>query len=210
MKVIAINGSPRKSGNTAFALQTVICELENAGIEVELIQIGHQTIRGCIACGKCASAKNQRCITDDIVNEVIPKNMDADGLLIGSPVYWSGINGTMKAFLDRLFYVSNANGNFFRHKVGASVVAVRRSGGIVAFDQLNKYLQNAEMFMPASNYWGVIHGRAEGEAVQDEEGVQIMRVLGKNMAWLMQAIDLAKKQIPAPEKEQKVATHFIR
>jgi multimeric flavodoxin WrbA len=210
MKIIAINGSPRKSGNTAFAMQTVIRELEKAGIEVEMIQIGHQTIRGCLACGTCAKAQNQKCITDDMVNEVIPKVIESDGLLIGSPVYWSGINGTMKSFLDRLFYVSNANGNFFRHKVGATVVAVRRSGGIPAFDQLNKYLQNAEMFMPASNYWCVIHGRTEGEAVQDEEGVQIMRVLGKNMAWLIKALELAKKQIPAPEKEQKVATHFIR
>jgi len=210
MKVIAINGSPRKDGNTAFAMQTVICELENAGIETELIQIGHQAIHGCLACGKCVNAQNQRCITNDIVNEVLPQIVYSDGLLIGSPVYWTGISGSMKAFLDRLFYVSNANGNFLRHKAGASVVAVRRSGGIAALDQLNKYLQYAEMFMPASNYWGVIHGRAKGEALQDAEGLQIMRVLGKNMAWLIKAIDLAKKQIPVPEKEQKEWTHFIR
>jgi multimeric flavodoxin WrbA len=210
MKVIAINGSPRKDGNTAFAMQTVIKELENAGIEVELIQVGNKQIRGCLACGKCATMQNRRCVTDDIVNEVIPKIIDSDGLLFGSPVYWSGMNGTMKACLDRLFYVSSANGGFFRHKVGASVVAVRRSGGTPALDQLNKYLQYTEMFIPAANYWGVIHGRVEGEAVQDAEGVQIMRILGKNMAWLMQAIDLAKQQIPAPAKEQKEWTHFIR
>ena len=210
MKVIAINGSPRKSGNTAFAIQTVIRELENEGIVVETIHVGHQQIRGCLACGACGKAKNQRCVTDDIINEIIPKIINSDGLLIGSPVYWTGISGTMKSFLDRLFYVSSANGNLFRHKVGASVVAVRRSGGVPALDQLNKYLQYAEMFMPSSNYWGVIHGRAEGEAVQDKEGTQIMRILGKNMAWLMKAVDLAKKQIPVPEKEPKESTHFIR
>ena len=210
MKVIAINGSPRKDGNTAFALQTVSRELENAGIEVEIIQVGHKQIRGCLACGKCFELQNQRCITPDLLNEVIPKILDSDGLLLGSPVYWAGMSGALKSFLDRLFYVSFANGGFFRHKAGAAVVAVRRSGGTPTLDQLNKYLQYAEMFIPSSNYWGVIHGRLEGEALQDDEGVQIMRVLGKNMAWLMQAIDLANKQIPAPEKELKVMTHFIR
>jgi len=210
MKVIAINGSPRKSGNTTFAMQAVIRELENEGIEVETVRIGHKQIRGCLACGKCAEAQNLQCVTDDVLNEVIPKIIKADGFLIGSPVYWSGINGTMKSFLDRLFYVSNANGGFFRHKVGASVVAVRRSGGIQAVDQLNKYLQHGEMIMPASNYWGVIHGRIENEAVQDKEGTQIMRILGKNMAWLIKAVDLAKKQIPLPENEPKEWTHFIR
>ena len=210
MKVIAINGSPNKNGNTAFAMQTVINELENAGIEVTLIHVGHRQIRGCLACGKCAVLKNRRCATDDILNEVIPAIIAADGLLLGSPVYWTGMNGVMKSFLDRLFFVSNANGGFFRHKVGAAVVAVRRSGGIPTLDQLNKYLQYAEMFLPSSNYWGVIHGRSEGEAQQDEEGVQIMRVLGKNMAWLMKAVDLAKQQIPSPEKERKVMTNFIR
>jgi multimeric flavodoxin WrbA len=211
MKVIAINGSPKSKGNTAFAMQTVIRELEEADIEVDLIHVGHKQIRGCTACGKCGVVKNQRCITtDDIVNELIPKIIQADGFLIGSPVYWSGMTGTMKAFLDRLFYVSNANGNFFRHKVGAAVVAVRRSGGIPTLDQLNKYLQYAEMFIPASNYWGVIHGRTEGEAQHDKEGVQIMRILGKNMAWLMKAIDLAKPHIPMPERESKEVMNFIR
>ena len=210
MKVIAINGSPRKKGNTVFALQTVINELEKEGIEVELIHVGHRQIRGCLACGQCAELQNRRCATDDILNEIIPKLINADGLLLGSPVYWTGMNGTLKSILDRLFYVSNANGGFFRHKTGAAVVAVRRSGGIPTLDQLNKYLQYAEMFMPSSNYWGVIHGRTVGESLQDEEGVQIMRILGKNMAWLMKAVNLAKQQIPAPEKEQKVMTNFIR
>jgi multimeric flavodoxin WrbA len=210
MKVIAINGSPRTNGNTVFALQTVINELENADIEVEMIHIGHRLISGCLACGQCAELQDRRCATDDVLNEIIPKLIVADGLLLSSPVYWAGMNGVMKSFLDRLFFVSNANGGFFRHKVGAAVVAVRRSGGIPTLDQLNKYLQYAEMFLPSSNDWGVIHGRAEGEAMQDEEGIQIMRVLGKNMAWLMQAVDLARKQIPAHEKEQKVMTNFIR
>ena len=210
MKVIAINGSPRTNGNTVVALQTVINELEKEGIAVEIIHIGHRQICGCLACGKCAASQNRRCVTDDMLNEVIPKVIDADGLLFGSPVYFTGINGTMKSFLDRLFYVSNTNGGFFRHKVGAAVTAVRRSGGIPALDQLNKYLQYNEMFIPSSNYWGVIHGRAEEEARQDEEGVQIMRVLGKNMAWLMKAVELAKIQILTPAKEQKVMTDFIR
>ncbi len=210
MKVIAINGSPKNNGNTVFAIRTVAEELAEAGIDVEIYHLGKKQIRGCLACGKCAQMKNQKCIIDDEVNEVIPMLIEADGLLIGSPVYWAGMNGTLKSFLDRLFYVSTSNGNLFRHKVGASVAAVRRTGGIPTIEQINKYLMYAEMFIPTSNYWNVIHGRAEGEASQDAEGEQIMRVLGKNMAWLMQAMEVAKKQIPLPEKEQKVMTSFIR
>lgn len=210
MKVIAINGSPRKNGNTYFALQTVIAELEKEGIETELIHVGNKKIGGCLSCNYCIKSQNKRCVTDDIVNECIPKIAAADGLLLGSPVHWAGMGGTLKAFLDRLFYVATANGGLFRHKVGASVAAVRRTGGIPAIEQMNKFLDYMEMFIPTSNYWNVIHGAVPVEAEQDYEGVQIMRVLGKNMAWLMKTIELGKKHIPLPEQEAKTYTNFIR
>ncbi|ABB13827.1 flavodoxin family protein [Carboxydothermus hydrogenoformans] len=210
MKVVAFNGSPRANGNTYQALKLVLAELEKEGIEGEIIQVGDKVIRGCLACGKCVRNKNERCAIDDEVNDWIQKMKEADGIILGSPVHYSGITATMKAFLDRAFYVASANGGLFRHKVGAAVVAVRRSGGVAAFDQLNHYLHYAEMFIPVSNYWNVIHGTKPGEALQDEEGVQIMRVLGKNMAYLLKLIAKGKGEIEAPEKESKVYTNFIR
>jgi len=210
MKVIAVNGSPKADGNTYNSLKLVGDELQKEGIEFEIIHIGNKVIRGCIACGSCAKTLNERCIFTDEVNDALQKLKAADGILLGSPVHYAGVAGTMKSFLDRLFYVAGANGNLFRHKVGATVVAVRRSGGVSTFDTLNHYINYAEMIMPGSNYWNVAHGRAPGEMLQDGEGVQVMRVLGKNMAWLLKALAASKEQIPASPREEKVYTNFIR
>lgn len=211
MKVIAINGSPRAEGNTFVALKTVAAELEKQGIAVEMLHIGNQDVRGCIACGQCAKNKNEKCVLPgDTVNDAIQKMKAADGILLGSPVHYSSIGATMKAFLDRVFYVSGANGGLFRHKVGATLVAVRRSGGVTTFDQMNHYVLYSEMLVPTSNYWNVIHGTKPGEAVKDEEGIQIMRVLGRNMAWLMKLVENGKGTVAEPEKEPKVYTSFVR
>lgn len=210
MKVTAFNGSPNKEGNTYHAIRIVLDELEKEGIETEIIHVGNKVIRGCLACGKCRKNKDQKCVTNDAVNEWIQRMIEADGILLGSPVHYSSIGATMKAFLDRAFYVAGNNRGLFRHKVGAAVVAVRRSGGLPAFDQLNHYFTYSEMIIPSSSYWNVIHGTATGEALQDAEGVQIMRVLGKNMAWLLKLVENGKESIAAPEIEKKVYTNFIR
>ena len=211
MKVIAFNGSPKKEGNTYHGLKVVLDELEKEGIETEIIHVGNKAVRGCMACGQCIKNQDERCvINDDPVNDWIQKMKEADGILLGSPVYYTGINGTMKSFLDRAFYVTGVNGSMLRHKVGASVVAVRRSGGIPTFSQLNNYINYSEMVMPTSNYWNVIHGTRQGEALQDEEGIQIMRVLGKNMAWIMKLVEHGKGYINEPEREAKSFTNFIR
>lgn len=210
MKVIAINGSPRAEGNTFHAIHTVKEELEKEGIEVEIIHVGNKLIRGCLACNGCAKNRNERCVIDDEVNGIIQKMKDADGIILGSPTHYSAVGGTMKSFLDRAFYVASSNGGMFRHKVGAAVVAVRRSGGVPTFEQLNNFINYSEMLMPTSNYWNVIHGTAPGEVVQDEEGQQIMRVLGKNMAWLMKLVENGKGVVAEPEREKKIFTNFIR
>ena len=211
MKVVAFNGSPKKEGNTYHALKMVGEELEKNGIDFEIIHVGNKNIRGCMACGQCAKNKDEKCaINTDQVNEWIQVIKEADGILLGSPVHFSGMSSTMKAFLDRAFYVHSTNDGLFRHKVGASVVSVRRSGGSATFDSLNHYLTYAEMFMPTTNYWNVIHGTAPGEVLEDEEGMQIMRVLGKNMAFLMKALETTKESIPSPKSEEKIFTCFVR
>jgi len=211
MKVVAFNGSPRKKGNTAGCLNTVLGEIEKQGIETELIHVGKEKIRGCLACSTCAKKQNQRCvIEDDPVNDWIQKIIHADGILLGSPVHFSGVAGTMKSFLDRAFFVATTNNSLYRHKVGASVAAVRRSGGIPTMDELNHYIIYSEMVMPNSNYWNVAHGLKPGEMEQDGEGKQIMEVLGRNMAWLMRVMEAGKKEIPAPAMPAKVMTNFIR
>ncbi|MFH0780456.1 MAG: flavodoxin family protein [Pseudomonadota bacterium] len=211
MKVIAFNGSPNKKGNTFHALQMVTEELQKEGIETEILHVGNKAIRGCLACGSCVKNKNEQCAQkEDEVNGWIQKMKMADGILFGSPVHFSAIGGTMKSFLDRAFYVTGVNNGMLRHKVGAAVVAVRRSGGLPAFNQLNNFLCYAEMLLPTSNYWNVIHGTRPGEATQDEEGKQIMRVLGKNMAWLMKLVEHGKDTIAAPEREGKSYMNFIR
>jgi multimeric flavodoxin WrbA len=211
LKTVAFNGSPNKNGNTYHALQMVVDELEKEGIETEILHVGNKAIRGCLACGQCAKKKNEQCVqVDDEVNEWIQKMKLADGIILGSPVHFSAIAGTMKSFLDRAFYVTGVNKSMLRHKVGAAVVAVRRSGGLPTFNQLNNFLCYSEMLLPTSNYWNVIHGTRPGEATQDEEGKQIMRTLGRNMAWLMKLVEHGKGTIVPPEREDKTYMNFIR
>ncbi len=210
MKVLAINGSPNENGNTSFAIRAVCDELEKEHFETEILHIGNKKLHGCIACGVCISKGDCRCALDDGINEWILKMVEADGIILGSPVYFSGVNGTMKSFLDRAFFVAAVSGRPLRHKVGAAVVAVRRSGGVATFEQLNNYLCFSEMLIPASNYWNVIHGMTPGEAAGDQEGIQTMRVLGKNMAWLLKLVEHGKGHVHPPPMEDKVLTNFIR
>lgn len=211
MKVVAFNGSPNKEGNTYHAIKLVADELAKEGIETEIVHVGNKAIRGCIACYQCVRNQDEKCaIKDDEVNEYVQKMKDADGIILGSPVHYSGVGGTLKSFMDRAFFVAGVNGGLLRHKVGAAVVAVRRSGGVTTFDQLNHFLNYSEMLLPTSNYWNVIHGRTPGEALQDGEGVQIMRVLGRNMAWLLKLVQNGKGVVSEPEPEAKILTNFIR
>ena len=207
MKVVAFNGSPRGNGNTHTAIELVTEDMAKAGVEVEIVHVGNKLIRGCLACNKCARNRDEKCVIDDEVNGWIQKMKEADGILIGSPVHYSAIGGTMKSFLDRAFYVAGNNGSLFRHKVGAAVVAVRRSGGMPTLNQLNNFLNYSEMMMPTSNYWHVIHGTKPGDALEDAEGVQIMRVLGENFLYML---EMNKNDLEAPNKQRKVFTNFIR
>lgn len=211
MKVIAINGSPRVGGNTHHALRMAGERLEAKGIEFEIIQVGNKNVHGCRDCGKCRENRDERCvITSDPLNEWIQKLKQADGIILASPVYYAGISGAMKCFLDRTFYVSGSNGNFFRHKVGAAMVALRRSGGTTTLDSLLHYLTYSEMILATSNYWNIIHGRNHEESFQDAEGMQIMQLLGENMAWLLTMREQTKHSVPAPAPRPKVMTNFIR
>lgn len=207
MKVLLINGSPHAKGSTFTALNEVAVTLEKEGIETEMIHIGHQAIRGCIACGKCREIGH--CVFDDAVNEVAEKFAAADGLVVGSPVYYASANATLVALLDRLFY-STARQFDKTMKVGASVVSARRGGNTATFDELNKYFTISGMPVVSSQYWNQIHGNNAEEALLDAEGLQTMRTLGKNMAFLMKSIALGKEAFGLPEGEPKVATNFIR
>jgi multimeric flavodoxin WrbA len=210
MKVVAFNGSPHREGNTYHAIKMVADELENKDIETEIIQVGNKEIRGCLGCNQCVKNQDEKCVIDDQVNDWIQKMKEADGIIVGSPVHYAAIAGTMKSFLDRAFYVTSVNGMMLRHKVGAPVVAVRRSGGMPTFNQLSNYINYSEMMMPTSNYWSVIHGTTPGEAEKDEEGKQIMRILGKNMAYLLEVMKNAEGEVEAPEVEKKKLMNFIR
>jgi multimeric flavodoxin WrbA len=210
MKMVAFNGSPNKEGNTYSAIKMVSSELEKEGIGTEIIHVGNKMIRGCTACGQCVKNKNEQCVLPgDDVNEWIQKMKQTDGIILGSPVHYAAMGGTMKSFLDRAFYVTSVNNGMLRHKVGAAVVAVRRSGGLPTYNQLNNFLCYSEMLIPTSNYWNVIHGTSPGEVTQDAEGVQIMRVLGRNMAWLMKLVEHGKGTITPPEREAKVFMNFV-
>lgn len=205
MKVLLFNGSPKIHGNTAFALGQMMDVFHANGVETELIQVGSQNIRGCIACGKCY--RTGECVFDDLVNRVAPKLAAADGVVIGSPVYYAAPNGTLLAFLDRLFYSNHTD---LTMKVGASVVCARRGGCTASMDVLNKYFSINSMPIAASTYWNQIHGGAPGEAAQDAEGIRTMRNLAKNMVFLMEAIAARKNAAGLPEKEPRVMTNFIR
>lgn len=207
MKVMAFNGSPKANGNTYASINAVAEELKKEGIDVEIINVGNKNITGCKACGGCS--KTGKCVINDGVNEMIEKMKEADGVILGSPVYYAGLNGTMKAFLDRAFMLVGANGAFLRHKVGVSVAVARRAGTIQAVDEMNKFLSFYEMVIPTANYWDVAFGGAPGDALKDEEGMQIMRVLGKNMAWVLKLIENGKATVKEPEREVKIKTNYI-
>lgn len=205
MKVLLINGSPRKDGNTAIALNEMIKVFEKEGIETEIMHIGHKDIRGCIACGKCRQLG--KCVFDDIVAEAGEKLAQADGLVVGSPVYYASANGTVTSFMDRLFY---SNRSDLRMKVGASVAVARRGGQTTTFDQLNKYFTISGMPVASGQYWNGVHGSLPGEAGQDSEGLQQMRTLAANMAFLMKSIALGKEKYGLPEREAPERMNFIR
>jgi multimeric flavodoxin WrbA len=188
-KVVALNGSARKGGNTAILLGYVLKELEQEGIETELIELSGATIHGCRACSECSKNKDRRCAQkNDMGNALIEKMREADGILLGSPTYFSNVSPEILALMDRACYVSRANGNFLRRKVGAAVVAVRRAGAIPAFDALNHFFFFSEMIVPGSSYWNVGIGREIGDVERDEEGIRTMKTLGQNMAWLLKKV----------------------
>jgi multimeric flavodoxin WrbA len=192
VKVVAFNGSARKDGNTAILIRRVLQVLEEEGIKTELIQLAGEQIRGCNACRSCYTTKNKRCaIKDDNVNKYIRKMLKADGLIIGSPVYFSMITPELKALMDRAFYVARANSDMFKRKVGAAVVAVRRAGGIPTFDAINHFFLISQMIVPGSSYWNIGIGRKKGDVKNDEEGMKIMEDLGKNMMWLLKKTNRA-------------------
>jgi multimeric flavodoxin WrbA len=189
MKVIAFNGSARKDGNTAILLRYVLSELEREGIETELVQLSGAKIHGCLACRSCFSRKDRRCSQkDDMGNEFIEKMLGADGILLGSPTYVADVSPEIKALIDRAGMVGRANDDMFRRKVGAAVVAVRRAGAIHAFDTLNHFFLIMEMIVPGSSYWNIAIGREKGEVEKDAEGIQTMKTLGQNMAWVLKKI----------------------
>lgn len=205
MKVLMINGSPRANSNTGLALEEMNKVFKEEGIQTEIIQIGNKDIRGCIGCGTCY--KKGSCVFDDIVNEVALKFKEADGLVVGSPVYYASPNGTLISFLDRLFYSSNFDKTM---KVGASVACARRSGTTASFDVLNKYFTISGMPLASSTYWNNVYGRKVGESTSDEEGMQTMRNLAHNMSFLMKSIALGKEKYGMPIKETGKMTNFIK
>lgn len=205
MKVLLINGSPHAQGCTYTALKEAADTLNLEGIETEILQVGHLNIRGCIACRKCKT--DGKCVFDDLVNETMPIFKECDGLIIGSPVYYASANGTLISFLDRLFYSSGFDKTM---KVGASVVSCRRAGNTATFDELNKYFTISGMPIVSSCYWNMVHGNNADEVKQDLEGLQTMRVLARNMAFLMKSIQLGKEAYGETPKEERIYTNFIR
>ena len=205
MKVLIINGSPRVGGNTSIAIDEMVKVFADEGVETEVVQVGNQDIRGCVACGSCY--KVGKCVFDDAVNELAPKFQEADGLVVASPVYYASANATLIACLDRLFYSTHFDKTM---KVGASVAVARRGGASATFDELNKYFTICGMPVASSQYWNSVHGREKGEASEDAEGLQTMRTLARNMTFLMKSIALGKEKYGLPEKEPWAPTHFIR
>lgn len=190
MKVVAFNGSARKDGNTKILIETVFAELKKAKIRTDLVSLAGKKIRGCTACGKCFKNQDRRCaVKGDIANDCIEKMLEADGIILASPTYFTDVSAEMKALIDRAGFVAKANQDMFRHKVGASVVAVRRAGGIHAFDTMNHFFFISQMVVPGSSYWNIGVGLAPGDVNSDAEGLMTMKTLGKNMAWLMKKIN---------------------
>ena len=190
MKVVAFNGSARKDGNTAILVNTVFKELKKAGIKTELVQLAGKKIRGCIACMKCFENQNKRCaLKGDVINNCIVKMLEADGIILASPTYFTDVSAEMKALIDRAGFVAKANQDMFRRKVGAGVIAVRRGGAIHAFDTLNHFFLINQMIVPGSSYWNIGIGLAPGDVIGDDEGMMTMKTLGVNMAWLMKKLE---------------------
>ena len=205
MKVLLLNGSPKAKGNTATALAEMEKVFREEGIEVVSVQVGNQAVRGCIACGGCS--KTGKCVFDDVVNELAPIFREADGLVVGSPVYYASANATLVAVLDRLFYSTGFDKTM---KVGAAITVARRGGCSATFDELNKYFTISGMPVASSQYWNSIHGGGPGEALEDAEGLQTMRTLARNMAFLMKSIALGKERYGLPKKEPRQVTNYIR
>ena len=206
MKVILVNGSPHKEGCTYTALSEVAKALNSNGIETEIFHLGTEPVAGCIACGACS--KTGKCIYNDPVNEFVEKAKDADGFIFGSPVYYSGMSGQLCSFLDRAFY---SGGKYMAGKPAAAVVSCRRGGATATFEQINKYFMITNMPVVSSQYWNQVHGNTPDEVKQDLEGLQTMRTLGANMAWLLKCIEAGKKAgIEMPERETPIKTNFIR
>lgn len=206
MKVLLLNGSPHEEGCTYRALSEAAKTLEEEGVETEIVHIGKQAVHGCIACGKCAATG--RCVfKGDPVNAVLEKMEHADGLIVGSPVYYASANGSLYSFLDRLFYA----GSCFAYKPAAAVASARRAGTTATLDTLNKYFTISQMPVVSSQYWNMVHGNSPEEVEQDLEGLQIMRTLGRNMAWLLKCIEAGKSAgVEVPKQEEKARTNFIR
>lgn len=206
MKILVVNGSPHANGCTYTALCEVAATLEAEGIETELFQIGTKPIAGCMGCGACV--KTGKCVIDDVVNQFVEKAKEADGFVFGSPVHYAGASGAITSFMDRAFY---GKANLYADKPAAAIVSCRRGGATAAFEQLNKYFTINNMPIVSSQYWNMVHGNTPEQVRQDLEGMQTMRTLGKNMAWLLKCIQAGKNAgIPCPEREAKVATNFIR
>jgi multimeric flavodoxin WrbA len=208
MKVLLINGSPNEKGCTYTALEEITKEFVKEGIEYELVQIGKEAIKGCSACSACRKTQKGHCVFgDDLVNKVIDKLKESDALIVGSPVYYAGISGRVKALMDRVFYA----GGDYANKLAAAVVSCRRGGASAAFDQMNHYFTISSMHIVSSQYWNQVHGKTPDDVKQDLEGLQTMRTLGKNMAWLLKCIELGNKNhIAKPEYEERTPTNFIR
>ncbi len=206
MKVLLVNGSPHEKGVTATALNEMIKIFEAEGIETELFQIGNMTLKGCVACRYCSAAG--KCVTDDVVNEFAAKLEQADGMVVGTPTYYASPNGTVLSFMDRLFYSTHFD---MTMKVGAAIAAARRGGQETTVDVINKYYSISGMPIASGQYWNGIHGNGKGEdALKDEEGMQMMRTLARNMAFMIKSIQLGKEAFGLPEKEKHVGTNFIR
>ncbi len=204
MKVLILNGSPRIDGNTSIAIDELLSIFDQEGVETEVVRVGNMDIRGCIACNSCS--RTGKCVFDDVVNELAPKFEEADGLIVASPVYYASANATLIACLDRLFYSTGFDKTM---KVGAGIVIARRGGCSATFDELNKYFTISGMPVASSQYWNSVHGREKGEAEKDLEGLRTIRVLARNMTFLMKSIELGKREYGLPEEEERVWTHFI-
>lgn len=205
MKVLMLNGSPHANGSTYTALDEMRRVFEKEGIEAEIVHIGNKPVRGCVACGYCY--KNGKCVFDDVVNELAPKFEECDGFVVGSPVYYASANATVEAILQRLFYSSHFDKTM---KVGAAIASARRGGLTATYDEMNKFFAISGMPIATGQYWNGIHGNSAEQAAQDGEGLQMMRTLAKNMAFLMKSISLGKEKYGLPEKEKKINTNFIR